>query len=161
MIELNVTNLVGGNIVITTTPAATPSPYFTYDSNRVITGLYQGSPNVYEEGTYYDPFDEEEKPYSGWRYGGSNVVENYVTAIGDYVFEDSGYGIEGIPPSRAITGSITFQNVTSIGDSAFKINRGLTNITMPNVTSIGTEVFSSCNSLTSVTIGSEIQRIGE
>lgn len=27
-------------------PVATPSPYFTYDSNRVITGLYQGSPNI-------------------------------------------------------------------------------------------------------------------
>lgn len=52
MVNINILN--GGNITITTTPPATPSPYFTYDANRVITGLYQGSPNTYVEGTYED-----------------------------------------------------------------------------------------------------------
>ena len=89
MIELHVDKLVGGNITITTTPPATPSPYFTYDSNRVLTGLHPGEPNVYEEGTYTDPNDGEEKPYSGWTYGGSNVVENYATTIGNGAFDNS------------------------------------------------------------------------
>ena len=51
---VNINKLNGGNITITTTQPATPSSYFTYDSNRVITGLYQGSPNIYVEGTYED-----------------------------------------------------------------------------------------------------------
>ena len=86
-------------------PPATPSPYFTYDSNRVITGLHQGSPNIQEEG--------------GWTYGGLNVVENYATAIETYAFYDGDYSTIGIPPSKGITGNITFQNVTSIGEGAF------------------------------------------
>ena len=89
---------------------AEPSPYFTYDSNRVITGLYQGSPNIY--------YNDGE--YTGWTYGGgSNVVENYATAIGDYAFDNSNYNMGGIPPSKGINGNITFQNITSVGEMAF------------------------------------------
>ena len=82
-------------------PPAEPSPYFAYDSNRVITGLHQGEPNIQAEG--------------GWTYGGSDVVENYATAINDNAFNDGDYIMGGIPPSKGITGSITFQNITSIG----------------------------------------------
>ena len=93
-----------------------PSPYFAYDDNRVITGLHPGSPNILEEGTYIDYNDGEEKPYSGWRYGGgSSLVENYATAIGDHAFADGNYTMNSIPPSKGITGNITFQNVTRIG----------------------------------------------
>jgi hypothetical protein len=35
-------------------PPVAPSPYFAYDSNKVITGLYQGEPNIWDEGTYID-----------------------------------------------------------------------------------------------------------
>ena len=76
-IVLTVNQMVGGSISVVTTPPASPSPYFAYDSNRVITGLHPGEPNVQVEG--------------GWTYGGSNVVENYATAIGDYTFDDTGY----------------------------------------------------------------------
>ena len=153
--------LNGGNITITTTPPATPSPYFTYDSNRVITGLYQGSPNVYEEGTYYDYNDEEEKSYSGWRYGGgSNLVENYATAIGNNAFSDTRYISDEIPPSKAITGNITFQNVTSIGTHAFFFCENLTSVTIPKVTSIGDNAFNGCSGLTSVTIPDTVTSIG-
>ena len=71
-------------------PPTAPSLYFVYDSNRVITGLYQGEPNIWVEGTYSDPYDDgEEKQYSGWTYGGgSDMVENYATAIGDNAFND-------------------------------------------------------------------------
>ena len=152
-------------------PPVAPSPYFTYDSNRVITGLYQGSPNIQEEG--------------GWTYGGSNVVENYATAIGDNAFNDIDRASYGIPPSKGIIGNITFQNVTSIGDSAFSYCGSLMSMTIPDsatsigeyafvncdglqsatigngVTSIGQNAFSTCSNLTSVTIGSGIQRIGQ
>lgn len=121
--------LNGGNITITTTPPATPSPYFAYDSNRVITGLYQGSPNILDEGTYTDWNDYDyaeqhdgeypEKPYSGWTYGGSDVVENYATAIGNFAFDNSDYYVSDVPLSKGITGNITFQNVTRILDNAF------------------------------------------
>lgn len=128
-------------------PAATPSPYFTYDSNRVITGLHPGEPNIQGEG--------------GWTYGGSNVVENYATAIGDNAFDDTRYAQEGTPPSKGITGNITFQNVTSIGLGAFAYCTGLMNVTMPNAISIGNSAFSYCTSLTSVTIPNSVTNIGE
>ncbi len=89
----------------------TPSPYFMYDENRVITGLYQGEPNI--------------RTIDGggaviyWTYGGSNVVEDYATAIGNNAFNNGDYVMTSIPPSKEITGNITFQNVTSIGSSAF------------------------------------------
>lgn len=52
----------------------------------------------------------------GWIYGGgSNLVENYATSIGDSAFDNGNYIMLGIPPSKGITGNITFQNVTSIG----------------------------------------------
>ena len=115
------------------------SPYFAYDENRVITGLHQGSPNIQEEG--------------GWTYGGSNVVENYATAIGNNAFNDVDYAMTKIPPSKAITGNIAFQNITSIGDSAFSFCIGLTNVMIGNsVTSIGYDAFSNCSGLTNITI---------
>jgi len=133
-------------------PSAAPSPYFTYDSNRVITGLHQGIPNEWVEGTYIDYNDGEEKPYSGWTYNGSDVVENYATAIGDYAFDDGVYAMMNIPPSKAVTGNITFQNVTSIGEAAFRFCSSLTGVTIPNVMSIGDSAFEGCTRLTSVTI---------
>lgn len=138
-----------------------PSPYFTYDENRVITGLHQGEPNIWKEGTYIDPDDGEEKPYSGWTYGGgSNMVENYATAIGDNAFNNDNYD-SGIPPSKGITGNITFQNVTRIGDDAFYACSGLKSVTIPgSVTSIGEYAFYNCRDLTNMTIGSGIQGIG-
>ncbi len=51
--------------------------------------------------------------------------------------------------------------VTSIANSAFQNNMGLTSITIPNsVTSIGTNAFYGCYNLTSVTIGGAVTSIG-
>ena len=180
MITINKLN--GGDITITTTPPAAPSPYFAYDQDRVITGLYQGSPNVHVEGTYHDYDDGEEKSYSSWTYGGSDVVENYATEIGDNAFDNVSYVFGGTPPSKAITGNVTFQNIISIGNAAFYCDIDLTSMTIPNVRNIGSSAFSQCysltsmtipnvasirdyafsgcQSLTSVTIGNEIQEIG-
>ena len=132
-----INNLITGSLTLGS-GGSTPSPYFAYDSNRVITGLYQGSPNVYEEG--------------GWTYGGADVVENYATAIGDNAFNDHDYDMGDTLFSKAISGNITFQNITSIGDYAFANCYNLMNITMLNVTSIGSSAFSNCGGLTNVTM---------
>ena len=150
-------------------PPSEPSPYFVYDSNRVITGLHQGEPNIQGEDGY-------------WTYGGSDVVENYATEIGDNAFDNVSYVFGGTPPSKAITGNVTFQNIISIGNAAFYCDIDLTSMTIPNVRNIGSSAFSQCysltsmtipnvasirdyafsgcQSLTSVTIGNEIQEIG-
>lgn len=100
------------------------------------------------------------KPYSGWTYGGSDVVENYATAIEEDAFYNNNYTIMDIPPSKGITGNITFQNVISIRPSAFQYCSGLTSVIIPNVTNIYDSAFLYCDSLTTVTIGSRIQEIG-
>ena len=58
-------------------------------------------------------------------------------------------------------GVITFDdNVTSIGDSAFRYCSGLTSVTIPDsVTSIGESAFYECSSLTSVTIPDSITSV--
>ena len=58
--------------------------------------------------------------------------------------------------------SVTIPNsVTSIGYAAFKGCSGLTSITIPNsVTSIGNEIFFDCSSITSVTIPNSVTSIG-
>ena len=80
------------------------------------------------------------------------MVENYATAIEDYAFDDNIYTLEYIPPSKAITGSITFQNVMNIGEYAFWYCSSLTSMTLPNVTHIKEYAFQYCEGLTNVTI---------
>ncbi len=61
-----------------------------------------------------------------------------------------------------ITGTYSIPtSVTSIGNNAFYLCNGLTNVTIPSsVTSIGSSAFYACNGLTSVTIPSSITSIG-
>lgn len=171
---VTIETLNGGNITITTTPPATPSPYFTYDSNRVITGFVQGSPNTYVEGTYEDgengyedtetgEWISDEIPYSGWIYGGSNVTDNYALGISGRAFCDDDYanGDSESRVSRGVSGNISFPNVTSIGDSAFSNCVLLTSISIPNITSIGNYAFYYCRRLMSVTIPDSVTNIGE
>ncbi|MES2924536.1 MAG: leucine-rich repeat protein [Verrucomicrobiota bacterium] len=60
------------------------------------------------------------------------------------------------------TGSVTIpSSVTTIGNNAFALCGGLTDIFIPtSVTSIGTGAFSSCDGLTSVTIPASLTSIG-
>jgi hypothetical protein len=104
------------------TPAATPSPYFTYDSNRVITGLYQGSPNIWNNET------------ETWEYGGSDVTDNYALGIANGAFNNYDYSEFGTPPAKAVSGSLNFPNVISIGESAFSYcNNNDMEISLPSV----------------------------
>ena len=70
-----------------------------------------------------------------------------------------------LPSNVIIPESVTYNEksytVTSIGDWAFLVCRGLTSITIPNtVTSIGDRAFRGCTGLTSVTIGNGVTSIG-
>ena len=80
------------------------------------------------------------------------VIENGVTSIGGYAFNDC----------ISLT-SITIPNsVKSIGSYAFLYCKGLTSITIPNsVTSIGNWAFYGCSSLTSITIPNSVTSIGK
>ncbi|MBR3938976.1 MAG: leucine-rich repeat domain-containing protein [Bacteroidales bacterium] len=65
-----------------------------------------------------------------------------------------------IIPTSVTYNGITY-SVTSIGDNAFYICRGLTWVTIPNsVTTIGISAFDDCRGLTSVTIPSSVTSIG-
>ena len=78
-------------------------------------------------------------------------IEEGVTSIGDYVFQNC----------TSLT-TVTIPNsVTSIGDHAFYNCSGLTSVTIGNsVTSIGNYAFRGCSSLTSVTIPNSVTSIG-
>ena len=82
----------------------------------------------------------------------SVVVENGVTSIDEYAFEDC-----------SNLSSITIpEGVTYIGEGAFYDCTSLSNITIPNsVTNINDYVFYGCTSLSSITIGDGVSSIGD
>ena len=105
----------------------------------------------------------------------SVIIENSVTSIGSYAFEDCtsltnvtiGNSVTSIG-KRAFLGcasltSVTIGNsVTSIGNYAFSCCESLTSVTIPDsVTSIGHYAFAQCTSLTNITIPNSVTSIGE
>ena len=105
----------------------------------------------------------------------SIVIEEGVTSIGDYAFEncDNLTSIT-IPGNVESIGESAFYNcdnltdvtlqdgVKSIGDAAFIWCNNLTNIVLPNsITSIEGFAFKDCTSLTSITIPDGVTSIGE
>jgi hypothetical protein len=74
-------------------------------------------------------------------------------------------GYSGTDATVVIPGTInvggTDRLVTAVGDSAFYMNHGLTNVTIPDsVLSIGADGFGWCENLSSVTIGTGVTNIG-
>ena len=70
-------------------------------------------------------------------------------------------GYTGTNSNVIIPPTINSLPVTSLSDSAFYEDSGLTSVTIPNsVTSIGSSAFNNCSGLTSVTIGSSVTSIG-
>ena len=105
----------------------------------------------------------------------SIVIEEGVTSIGDYAFEncDNLTSIT-IPGNVESIGESAFYNcdnltdvtlqdgVKSIGDAAFIWCNNLTNIVLPNsITSIGDWAFKDCTSLTSIKIPSSVTSIDD
>ena len=77
-----------------------------------------------------------------------------VTSIGDRAF----YSTQG----HLLTSVTIPSSVTSIGNYAFAVCKGLTSVTIPsNVTSIGNHAFIDCTGLTSVTIPNSVTSIGD
>ena len=104
--------------------------------------------------------DKELEVVKGYGYSGNIVIPNEVTYMNRTrkVTSIGGGVFRGEPIS-----SITIpNNVTSIGDEAFRECKNLTSITIPNsVTSIGGGAFSYCSRLTSVTLGNSLTSIGD
>ncbi len=106
-------------------------------------------------------------------------IPNSVTSIGNYVFSDCGNltnvtldSNEIVSASRDYNSSlknifgeqvsiyVLGNNVTEIGEYAFRDCSGLTSVTIPNsVTSIGYGAFNGCTGLVSITIPSSVTSI--
>lgn len=106
-------------------------------------------------------------------------IPNSVTSIGNYVFSDCGNltnvtldSNEIVSASRDYNSSLKIifgeqvsiyvlgNNVTEIGEYAFRDCSGLTSVTIPNsVTSIGYGAFNGCTGLVSITIPSSVTSI--
>ncbi len=108
-------------------------------------------------------------------------IPNSVTSIGNYVFSDCGNltnvtldSNEIVSASRDYNSSlknifgeqvsiyVLGNNVTEIGEYAFRDCSGLTSVTIPNsVTSIGYGAFKGCTGLVSITIPSSVTSISD
>ena len=102
------------------------------------------------------------------------IIEEGITHIGDYAFEDAvDVTSVTLPSSLESIGEHAFaymnslseitipENVSSIGDGAFKYCSSLTEIVIPeNVTSIGDGAFRNCSSLTEIVIPENVTSIG-
>ena len=92
--------------------------------------------------------------------GNINIL-SYFT-VGGNVYSVTSIGERAFAICRGLI-SVTIPNsVTSIGKSAFLSCSGLTSVTIPNsVTSIGSGAFSGCRGLTSVTIPNSVTILGD
>ena len=161
----------------------------TFAGLQITTHALSSSGNCGENVTYTFDFSTCELVISGsgemYGYWGSQspfyksniksvVINNSVTSIGMYVFEDcSKLKSIKIPKSvtkiarsaflgcESLTNITIPDSITSIGDTAFTYCSGLTSITIPNsVTKIGWGAFSHCSGLTSITISNSVTSIG-
>ena len=103
------------------------------------------------------------------------IIEEGITHIGDYAFEDAvDVTSVTLPSSLESIGEHAFaymnslseitipESVTFIGDGAFQYCSSLTEIVIPeNVTSIGDGAFYGCSSLTEIVISENVTSIGD
>ena len=96
----------------------------------------------------------------------TEIIDNYVTSIGDYAFYNcsalttldfpavKSIGIYAFAFCSALT-TLDFPAVTSIGDYAFNNCSALTTLDFPAVTRIGIYAFKLCSKLTALILRSE------
>ena len=99
-------------------------------------------------------WDYSSLEHPGWYYYRDRitkcVIQEGVTAIGDYLFYES----------SALTGVELPNSLNDIGDGAFRSCRNLTAVTIPDgITRINTSTFYYCSSLTAVTIPDSVTSI--
>ena len=96
----------------------------------------------------------------------SSVEENAFSQGIEYtLLDDDTYAVTGIGDCTdteiVIPSSYNGKAVTSIGDRAFRLCRGLTSIAIPDgITSIGNGAFVNCSNLTSIIIPDSVTSIG-
>ena len=119
-----------------------------------INGIYYNLGN-YEAEVTSSPLTHSHKSYSG-----KVVIPMFVTYEGiDYIV--TSIGDHAFAVCRGLTSITIPHSVTSIGRYAFNACSGLTSITIPNsVISIGYQAFSVCSSLTSITFPSNLTSLG-
>lgn len=89
----------------------------------------------------------------------ANVTSTSEAACFGYIFGKKGFTY--LIPKTLKSVIITDENITTIGDSAFKDCSELTNIVIPDgVKTIGWEAFEGCSNLTSIEIPSGVTSIG-
>ena len=100
----------------------------------------------------------------------TEILDNYVTSIGDYAFNGckalttvdfpaaKSIGTYAFKGCSALT-TADFSAVKKIGESAFQSCSALTTANFPIATSIGTSAFQSCSALTTVNF-STVTKIG-
>jgi len=123
--------------------------------------LYESDPDTYEDPGPYPEFNEVEPsepdcqktPWADYSADITTVIiENGVTNIGDFVFQDC----------SALTEVTIPASVTSIGNDAFKKCYQLASVTIPDgVETIGSNAFLGCSSLTAINIPASVTSIGE
>ena len=95
------------------------------------------------------------------KYSGEVTIPASVT-FDKKVYSVTSIGNSAFYDDSGVTSVTIPESVTSIGNLAFCYCKGLTVITIPNsVTSIGSSAFSNCTGLTSVTIGNSVTSIGD
>lgn len=144
-----------------------PSPYFTYNSNKVITGFVQDSPNVIQSGTYWtvdEGTDEDiEVEYSVYAPPPPFALNDpYALGVANEVFNQYAYSgrADGEPPINKTLTSINLPYVESIGLAAFSLQTQVSNVNIPEVITIGDNAFEGCVGITSLTLP-QITSIGE
>ncbi len=95
-----------------------------------------------------------------FHYSGSVTIPATVTYNGT-TYSVTSIGNSAFKNCRDLTNVTIPNSVTSIGENAFYVCSGLTSVTIPNsVTSISDYTFAGCSGLTSVTIPNSITSIG-
>lgn len=145
-IDFGWTNASAADTELAPTGQCGENVYWTFDRD---TGLLtiSGSGDMYPGSTYICPYNS---PFKNNKFIKTIVIENGVSTIGDYAFNNC----------SNLSTIIISNSVTEIGSNSFCGCTSLTSITIPDfVYWIGHSAFEGCSSLTSLTIPNSVKII--